>query len=657
MRRWRLHLRGRSPALFGGVADAPIGIHAQTAFLGERSGRERLLLPGTALRGVLRDAFGRFAAAKGQPCSRTEHCSCPTCRVFGRPDRTGALWVRSSVAEDAARYLAPGLAIDRRTRTAARAAQAFWVEERGLANFDVDVDVQGALDDEELSLLDDFWAWLGRVGLSVGRRKSAGAGLFAVEVEPLPPEAPRARSSSARSDDRPARYLLRVTLLEPARLVGHRQRAFYRDGLPTIPAATLRGALGWELERRGAGEAAADLFIERPIALTPGFPLSDDDPVSIPPWLDRLRCDGNPRHVVDGALHRVAHVLNGSGSWHLESCPACGSDLRELEPDSPPPLVLAHVTIDPTHRRAKRGELHYQVAYAPGTVFAAEVLALPSQAEAIRSLETVVVGGRRARGMGLARIGLEELPPLAPLAERIAATARHLRDLGASGNGDVAVLGLLADAALERPLRATLTEAGLEVVTGDVRGVMRGGWDEQRNTMRPLRRLLAAGSWVAVRLTGPRAREQLEHLERDGVPDREGIAPLLLRVRDDWEVVEMTHDPSAAPPNVELDELVREARNLCQDRPLPDRSGLQTLLRFAQSTDSLEETLLFIEYQASRDQFKKSKEFFEDLAGFLRSRFPGDPDGVKRFLGLVVRAGYVELRKRSPNSGGRRGQR
>jgi hypothetical protein len=420
----------------------------------------------------------------------------------------------------------------------------------------------------------------------------------------------------------------------------------------------LRGALGWELERRGAGEAAADLFIERPIALTPGFPLSNDDPVSIPPWLDRLRCDGNPRHVGDGALHRVAHVLNASGSWPPESCPVCGSGLRELEPDSPAPLVLAHVTIDPTHRRAKRGELHYQVAYAPGTVFVAEVLALPSQAEAIRSLETVLVGGRRARGMGLARIELEDLDPLVPLKERIAATARHLRGLGASGNGDVAVLGLLADAALEHPLRSILTDAGLEVLTGDVRSVVRGGWDEQRDRMRPLRRMLAAGSWVAVRPTGPRALEQLERLERHGVPDREGVAPLLLRVRDDWEVVEMTRNPSGPPANLELDELVREARRLCQqDRDLPDRSGLQTLLRFAQSTDSVEETLLFIEYQASRDQFKKSKEFLEDLAGVLRSRFPGDPEGTQRFLGLVVRAGYVELRKKSQASGGRRGQR
>ncbi|MCC6222191.1 MAG: hypothetical protein IT201_01715 [Thermoleophilia bacterium] len=661
MRRWRLRLSGRSPALFGGVADAPVGVHAETAFLDQRSERPRLLLPGTALRGVLRDAFGRFAAAKGKPCSRAENCSCPTCHLFGRPDRSGWLWVRSSVAEDAKRYLAPGLAIDRRTRTAARAERALWVEERGLADFDVDVVAQQTLSADELALLDDFWAWLELVGLSIGRRKGAGAGQFAVEVAQAPDDVPLIPAASTQGDDRPERYLLRVTLLEPARLAGHRQRDFYRDGLATIPVSTLRGALGWALERCGAGSAAADLFLERPIGLTPGFPLAPDDRVFIPPWLTRWRCDGDPCHLVDGALYRVAHVVTGAGGWQPEVCPSCESILRELEPEAPPPLVLAHVTIDPTHRRAKRGELHYQVALAPGTVFAAEVLARPAQAEALRGLDTVLVGGRRARGMGLAQIELEERQPLAPLTERIAATVRHLNELGAPGKGGIAVLGLLADAALERPLRATLTDAGLEVLTGDVRSVVRGGWDEQRKQMRPLRRLLAAGSWLAVRLESELALEELQRWEQEGISDPDGVAPLLLRVRDDWEVVDVRREAPYVPANAELDDLVREARKLCREAGnVPERAGLQTLLRFAQSTDSVEETVLFIEYQASREASRdqRRREFLHEVAQFIASHFPGDPETARRFLGLVVRAGYVEQETRkSQRPGGPRGHR
>jgi hypothetical protein len=564
------------------------------------------------------------------------------------------------VAEEAKRHLAPGLVIARNTRTAARAERALWVEERGLADFEVEVFAERNLSEQELGLLDDFWGWLEVVGLSVGRRKSAGVGLFAVDVRSAPAEARIPRVPTPPSDDRLARYLLRIILLEPARLVGHRQRDFYRDGLATIPVATLRGALGWELERRGAGSAAADLFLERPIGLTPGFPVAPGTRESIPPWLTRRRCDGEPRHVVDEALHRVAHVLTGSGSWHLEACPRCGSVLKELESEAPPPLVLSHVTIDPTHRRARHGELHYQVAFSPGTVFVAEVLTRPSQAEAISGLDTVLIGGRRARGMGLARIELEKLPPLASLAERIAATATHLSELGAPGQKDIAVLGLVTDAALERPLRKLLADADLEVLTGDVRSVVRGGWDESNGRMRPLRRLLEAGSWLAVRVGSERALAELERLEHDGIPDREEVAPLLVRVRDDWEVMEMADDAPSAPADAELDRLVREVRELCRKaHEIPERAALQTLLRFAQSTDSVEETVLFIEYQASRDQFKRHRDFLQAVADFVRSRFPGDPEGARRFLGLVVRAGYVEHRRRkdSQPSGGRRGRR
>lgn len=653
MNRWRLQLRGRSPALFGGIADAPVGAHAQTAFLDPWSASPRLLLPGTALRGVLRDAFGRFARAKGRPCSHSAACSCPTCRLFGRPNSAGRLWVRSSVAGGAKRHLAPGLAIERRTRTAARAARALWVEERGLADFEVEVVAHSELTAEECGLLEDFWAWLEAIGLSAGRRKSAGAGLFAVSVAPAPNAEPSLPAPSTQGEDVRERYLLRFTLLEPARLVGLRQRDFYRDGLPTVPVATLRGALGWELARRGAESVAADLFVNRPIALTPGFPLGEGDPETIPFWFTRLRCDGTPRHLVDGAIHRVAQVLSGTGAGLPDRCPRCRSELRELEPRVPQPLVLAHVTIDPANRRATRGELHYQVASAPGTVFAAELLALPSQAEAIRALETVLVGGRRARGMGLARLELHERPRLAPLADRVAATGRRLGELGGRGDGDIAVLGVLADAALERPLRDILTEAGLEVLTGEVRTVVRGGWDEGTGQTRSLRRLLAAGSWLAVRLASERALEELEGLENHEIPDPEGVSPLLLRVRDDWEVVEMTSEAPPAPASAELDELVRVARKLCEDAPsLPDRSGLQTLLRFAQSTDSVEEIVLFVEYQASRDQFKKHEGFLRAVADLVRSRFTGDPAGARRFLGLVARAGHVAQERRKPPRGG-----
>jgi hypothetical protein len=643
---WRLRLKARSAGLIGGVSDAGAGVHAATAFFEGFPGRP-LALPGTSLRGVLRDAFGRFAAAKEYPCEDSAGCGCPTCHLFGRAERSGAIWVRTAVA-DGSRHAVAGVSIHRRRRTAAREVGALWVEERGLADFDVDVATSRPITDEERALLDDFWAWLALVGLSVGRRKTAGVGRFDVEVLPSDPPTATAPSIARKREEARSRYLIRLTLLEPTRLVGPRQRDFYREGLDLIPIPTLRGALGWALERLGASEALTDLFVERPILLTPGFPVSGDV-TEIPPWLARYRCGGEVAHVVDGALDRVADAMLHADSSPRDReplCPQCGSELRQHTGVRPRAMVMGHVSLDPRSRRARRGDLHYQVVLGPGNVFASELLARPSQVEALRSLETVLVGGRRARGQGLARLEIQELPALAPVADRIEATrSRLVAEYGIDDR--IAVLGVLTDAATDRPLTEILRAAGLELVTGEVRDVVRGGWDERSGGMRPLRRLLAAGSWLAVRIVEDGALEALEALEREGIADPEGTAPLLLRVRDDWEVTAMTPQPASTVSTVELDDLVREVRKLCADAPaLPERAALQTLLRFARSTPSVEETVLFIEYQASRDQFRAVRPFLQALAEMVRSRYPSDADGARRLLGLVVRAGNVERERR-----------
>ncbi|MCS7008171.1 MAG: hypothetical protein NZL88_11520, partial [Gaiellaceae bacterium] len=204
-----------------------------------------------------------------------------------------------------------------------------------------------------------------------------------------------------------------------------------------------------------------------------------------------------------------------------------------------------------------------------------------------------------------------------------------------------------------RPLREILAENGLEIVTGEVRDVVRGGWDERGDRMRAVRRLLATGSWLAVRVPGDAALEALVRLEEEGITDREEIAPLVVRVREDWmddswEVSEMNApEEMTTSTDHELDALVRDVRKLCAEASaLPDRSALQTLLRFAQSTPSVEETALFIEYQASRDQFRNYRSFLTTVAGEIRGRYPSDLQGARRFLGLIVRAGYVEHEQR-----------
>lgn len=659
---WVLRLYGLSPALIGGMTDAPIGVHATTARLATApGGPARLLLPGTSLRGVLRDAFRRFVTAKGEPCSDDEGCTCPTCRLFGRADQAGALWVRSAVAEGEV-VLAPGVAIERGLRTVARERRALWIEERGQADFDVEVTAPYGLGKREFELLEAFWAWLQLLGLAVGRRKSAGLGRLEVRVESRPvPRRPVPAPSGAQEPGQ--RYLLRLTLLEPTRLVGLRQRDFYRESMDAIPVSTLRGALGWALERAGETAVLEDLFVVRPVVLTSAI-IEDAGAGSSWPWLTRHRCDGDPTHLIDGALLRTAVALGAVRSEPGEDCPLCGSSLREYEPPKPRTMVMGHVSLEPSLRRARRGDLHYQVALSPGNVFLAELHARPSQAAALRELGEVFIGGRRARGMGRVQLQVEDLPSLAPIEDRVEATSSALASTYGIEGPRIAVLGLLSDGALERPLRHVLAEKGLEVVTGDVRDVVRGGWDERHGRPRSLRRLLQAGSWLAVRVTGDAALQALKQLESEGVPDREEVAPLVVRVRDDWmstdwEVREMgVVGAEKGMTASEMDELVRGVRSLCEENrdSLPDRSALQTLLRFADSTPSVEETVLFIEYQASRDQFRKHRAFLTAVADEIRKRYLGDVEGARRFLGLLVRAGYVEIERRRRESSRRRGE-
>lgn len=99
----------------------------------------------------------------------------------------------------------------------------------------------------------------------------------------------------------------------------------------------------------------------------------------------------------------------------------------------------------------------------------------------------------------------------------------------------------------------------------------------------------------------------------------------------------------------EVDAMVRAAVGLCKraEENLPERSTLQTLLRFAQGTDSVQEALLFMRYQASRETHKKYAGFLEELASVVEKDYAGNIDATRRFLGILVRAGTVELARRN----------
>lgn len=660
MTRWQILAVPASGFIVGGIGEPPRGLHATALFVEDpASGGAAALLPGTSAKGVLRDAFRRFSEARsGLDCSTSADCRCPACRVFGTPERPGKIAVRSALvaARQDDRHR---VAIDRTTRTAAREGAALWSERRAWSReVGILVESTDLLDPEEAELIELFWDWLRIVGLSVGRGKSTGSGALVVRsVERILDQPSRpVRPAGATESFRPWRLV--VELMEPARIVGTRQRDFFRDALDGIPPATLRGAIGWALARRGHGDLATDLFRSPdPVRIGTGFPLdpgrSGDlnalDPV---PWSSVALCRGTPRHRVNLAPYRVAARL-GSGTRFDGTCPRCGADLDVAEASGPPTFVIGRTAIQPRIGRVLEGMLYYEVAVRPGARFVAHVLARPDQADAIGSLGEAWLGGRKRGGLGLARISLEPLA-VDPLEARLDATRRALSELGLAGR-DIAVLGLLGDAAFALPPREELERRGLRVVAADLRTVARGGWDEERNVPRAVREVIRAGSWIAVELNAPSGLETLEALERTGIEDPLGTEPVLVRVRSDWEVMEVPEPPTIDRAAVEaIDEQIREVRELCRkhDR-LPERSQLQTLLRFAQSTDSLTELILFIEYQASRDQLRNFKPFLDDLVNLVSRRFSDDIAGARRYLGWVVRAGNVERTGREGPSRGR----
>lgn len=108
------------------------------------------------------------------------------------------------------------------------------------------------------------------------------------------------------------------------------------------------------------------------------------------------------------------------------------------------------------------------------------------------------------------------------------------------------------------------------------------------------------------------------------------------------------------------EQAVQLAVDLCKEAPskqqeVPDRSQLNTLLRAAQGTPSVQEVLLFVRYQAARQKRQQQGAFLAAVADALeRAAWARDIDAVRFFLGSLARAGHV-ANQRSRQQRGRQG--
>jgi hypothetical protein len=484
------------------------------------------VLLGSSLRGVLRKTAWRFGQARGEPCEGYDEtgrvapgCGCVVCRLFGAPDRPGKLSVRSALLPHSTHPLrtVSQVGIDRTTRTARRGGTT---ADGGRTGGHLATSVRLAVDDErgvtfgldatdlseeEGRFLDELWAWCELTGLVLGRRSSTGVGWVRVVARPSSSgdDRPAARTSPPEGPSLGERTVavLRFEALEPWRLAGLVQRDAFRPVERRVPSSTIRGALGWAVARQLGGEFADDLFIERPIRLGPGWlgsPGAPDaaaadgglaDPTH---WLGLSRCRGADAHLVDVAGAEIRAGLDDMPT--SLSCPTCGAPLKPVGSGDWSPMVISQTAVDPHLRRAADGALRHQATVPPGTVANAVVAGTIDQLEVLASITEVVVGGNRMRGLGRARVSLH------PLSDEHQWSDPWTPQTVSAANGDapVVTLGFAGDAFVPISVTDTFSEAGLELVAASVRVRARGGWDTLTGRPRPVRRLIQAGSWLAV---------------------------------------------------------------------------------------------------------------------------------------------------------------
>lgn len=531
---FELTVRLTSPALLGGRLGA--GGVAETWLVRGEDGATAsptAVLPGSSLRGVLRHASRRFGEARGIACTRRPDgqgvCDCPTCELFGGSGKRGRLRVRTAVATSPELLEVTRVAIDRQRRTAS--PDALWTSRLVLADFvvrlelDAPADSEGATSDPAAAHLRALLGWLEAVGIGVGRSKSTMGRATLTVREARPPAPPPV----TRGGGPQRRWRLQLRTLEPLRLADLRDRPFFQHGKAFVPAPTLVGAIGWGWVRAGRPELAEAAFVDGKVWVSEAWPLGDGGY----DWRASARwCEGCGAKA-DLAVAQTAAALVGSTA--PERCPHCGAGegrfrLRRVERNGAALFVSGHTAIDPTSGRVHEGLLYQQQLCEPGTTFAADLLAPEWAAAAIESLGELAVGGARSRGLGWARVALEPASPPASVEECLACTREALARHGADvpDGADVAILDVVTAAHVGEPLDALVAARGCRLVTGEGDIEVLGGWDERRDQTRPLREVLARGSWLA--LQGP--AEALAGMEGIVVPDAEGWCPLWLRLRE-----------------------------------------------------------------------------------------------------------------------------
>jgi hypothetical protein len=503
----------------GGYTQAGGGSDGDTAADGQG-----LLLPGSAVKGALRESAARLVNGAGRGREVLEE-------LFGKEEeKPGLLRLGNLRPLRPAEEGPPGgtvrnhVSLERATRQAApqrlfqnRVTPAV----RGLRFHGV-LESRGPLSEEALGLLRAAV----RITDQLGGGRGRGLGLVSVSLAELPaaPEPPPRQIGEA------ATLLLALEAAEPLHLSGVKDRTNYTTSKEHLDGSTIRGAVAAALAGRDAeqelllGGAAPALFGDGrpggptaiPAPMTLQTPKRGDGPAAdLAALLCAAACGGRSIHPPDD-------MRTAKGTWGREG----GGNHTAWSPVTLQRRTVTRTARDHASGRAADGLLYSLEVLDPAgdgsRCFYAPVSGSREQlALVVRAAEGgLTVGGDRSRGFG--RLRLAEViaePPLPALAERHAAWAGLVGRLGVprpEATGVLLAVGPLAvsHARLLEALRA----AGLDLKDGVARRQMNGGWNVRESLPRSLSSQLLPGSVLVVaRTDGGSALSALAELETNGI--------------------------------------------------------------------------------------------------------------------------------------------
>lgn len=648
MTRFEIRVVPHTSLFIGGYAQALGGSDGDTA-----SDARGLLLPGSAVKGALREAAVRLAQGAGRGREIVS-------ALFGADGREGLLRFATLRAENA-----PGLtaadgtvrnhvSLERTTRQAApqRLFQNRVTPARPGLDFRGILESREPLSDDALGLL----LSAARITDQIGGGRGRGLGLVTVTLEPAAAdEAVEAAREGATS------LVLVLEAEEAVHLSGVKDPSNYVASKDYLDGSSVRGAVARALGGQPSDPDMELLFGgETPVVFGDGRP-GGKGAIPAPMTVQERKAGGLP---IDLAVELCADACGGRPAERPDDVRTARGTYA-LDGDNWFPVRLKRRTVTRTARDHSSGR------GADGQLFSLEVLdpvidssegegtenlrfhvpvsGSPRQLDLVlrAARRGLTVGGDRSRGFG--RLRLAEVvyeTRIEPLKKRHAAWAEAAGRLGVPAPESTGVLLAVGPLAVSHQrLQAALRAEGLELREGVARRQTHGGWNARLHLPRTVSSHYMPGStFIVARSDGGSALESLARLEERGIgpgrPDGWGrlvaCHPIHLNRFQGGRKVSSLSATQRRAIDLAKEDLVTAAEELLEVYKVrPDRddfghSQLRNLGAVAAETESPAVVLNFIRYQMGRDNKKE---------GWSRDA-DGKPLG-ERFLDALGKDGVI----------------